>query len=174
MNERQFAAEVTSSLVLLDPMGRLSPVLTADTAGHALDLANEAFSLGGLGKVTNLMDEDEDDDNAETILLYYRSQADKATKSEIANAAKVIARSNVRYVPADDDGVSLYVTGSRGVVYPARQRSSRDPVVFLVSRAVWFNANRVTIGFPSGKKHVDLFLADINDRLPFGSVTVAR
>ena len=174
MNLKQFAGEVTPSLVLLDPMGRTSPILMAESAERALDLANEAFSLGGLAKVNDMIpDGDHEEEVEATILLYYTSQAEKATKSEIANAAKVIARSNIREDGENGEG-KLYVTGARGVVYAARQRSSHDRIVFLVSKAVWFNANRVTIGFPSSQEHIDLFLDDINARLPMGKVSMPR
>ncbi|MCE6957902.1 hypothetical protein LAZ40_02365 [Cereibacter sphaeroides] len=173
----QFSAEVAPSLVLLDVAGRRNSVLTAERAMAAIVVADGLQALGGAARQATVGSADfgEDDDMEPAILLYYRSHGGRPTKGEIARAAKVIWRSEIRD-PASPlaDGGALYVTGSRALVHAETAGVKNGAVVFVVSRTVWYNANRCTVGFPSGKDQVEIFLADINARLTEGSVSVAR
>ena len=171
-----FAAEISPSLVLLDVQGRRNPVVTADRAEVAILMADGLQEIGGMAKIGFVGEEPQDGAEVpNTLMLYYRSQNGRPTKSEIARAAKVVAESAIRETasPLSEDG-RLYVTGRRAVVYPEVAGAKTGAVVFLVSTTVWFNANRGTGNFPAGEAQTQIFLDDINRRLTEGSVSLPR
>jgi hypothetical protein len=168
-----FNAEVAPAIVLLDVQGRRNPVLTGDRAEQALVLADMLQELGGTGRITQVPPADGAEGDGEPVLLHYRSHRERATKGEIARAASIVATSQIRERDCDmAGGETLYVTGSRAVVYPERPTAS-GKVVFLVSSTVWYNNNRATVNFPYGEDQVTLFLDDINGRLTDGVVSIA-
>lgn len=172
----QFTAETSPALILLDVQGRRHPVLTADRAEIAILLADGLQDIAGAGRVGFIGDEPDDAENLpSTTLLYYRSNSGRATKGEIARAAKIVAESAIRLTdsPLSEDG-RLYVTGKRAVVYPEIAGSKTGSVVFLVGTNVWFNENRAIGNFPSGADQEQIFLDDINRRLSEGSVSLPR
>lgn len=189
MNE-QFSAEMTPSMVLLDVAGRKNKVFNAERASAALEVADELQDMGGAGKiavhigdydpVANMFSDDEGeiDEPADQVLVYYRSHSGRPKKSEIARVARAIARSEVRepdYTnPRTNAQGDLYVTGSRAVVYSETAPRDATHVAFLVSTSVWYNHNRAVAYWPFHEDQVDLFLADINNRLTEGKVSVAR
>lgn len=171
----QFTAETSPTLILLDVQGRRHPVLTADRAEVAIVLADGLQDIGGTGKVSFLGQASEEEETPSVTLLYYRSHSGRATKGEIARAAKIVAESAIRLTdsPLTEDG-RLYVTGKRAVVYPEIAGSKTGSVVFLVSKTVWFNENRAVGNFPCGADQEQIFLDDINRRLTEGSVSLPR
>ena len=169
-----FNAEVVPVIILLDVQGRLNPVLAGDRAKGALHLANLLQEVGGTGKYAEVPTTDAAEADGEPVLLHYRSNRERATKGEIARAARIIGISKIREQNcAMAHGETLHVTGSRAVVYPEKPTAS-GKVVFLVSSTVWYNHNRATVDFPFGEDQVKLFLGDINGRLTEGQVSLAR
>lgn len=174
-NGELFCAETSPSLVLIDVQGRRNPVLAPDRAAGALKLADQLHELGGTGKHIIHGNAWMIEGKVESLLLYYRSHQGRPTKGEIARAARIIARSEIREQNSTlVNGETLYVTGNRAVVYPEVAVPGADHVVFLVSGKVWFNQNRVTASFPCGEDQQKLFLDDINTRLQEGEVSLPR
>ncbi|MEP3667148.1 MAG: hypothetical protein ABJN42_10490 [Roseibium sp.] len=175
----QFAAEVTPTLVLLSPAGAKSRVLTGDMAEDAIIQSNILYAYSGLAKSTLLPERGEEEDGLNAVLVYYKSDNHRVTKTEIARAAVVMARSEIRepdYFGSEQGDNTLYLTGNRSVVYPERQMVRGGAIPFLVSTGVWYNPNRVTMNFPrpAVEAQVDVFLNDINARLTDGSISLAR
>ena len=170
-----FNAEVSPTIVLLDVQGRRSPVATGDRAETALVLADALQELGGSGRTIEIPAGDDEFPDGQPILLFYRSNRGRPTKGEIMRTARIIARSEIREHDCRlVDGKTLYVTGSRAVVYPENAPAVPGSVVFLVSGRIWFNANRSTVNFPTGAVQRGLFLKDISARLTEGEVSFAR
>ncbi|MCW3783595.1 hypothetical protein [Defluviimonas salinarum] len=169
-----FSAEISPSLVLLDVAGRRNPVLNGERALAALALANDLQEIGGTGKAVSFVNPSRH--APEAVLLYYHSlHGGRPGRSEIARAAKIIARSEIRYKSDDEGGLGdIHATGTRAIVYPERLARDTQHAVFLVSTRIWYNQNRSVVDFPFGDTHFDLFLADINGRLPEGRVSIAR
>lgn len=175
MNWETFSAEITPAITLLDVQGRRNPVLTPDRAEAAIALANQLQALGGTSRTATIDAEADAKPHGPCVLVYYRSNRGRATKGEIARVARIIARSEVRAPNSPlADGKTLYVTGSRAVVYPEAAPSGSESVVFLVSTRVWYNENRSIMSFPSGEAQEKLFLDDINARLTEGEVSLPR
>ncbi|MFG6080482.1 hypothetical protein ACEUZ9_001086 [Paracoccus litorisediminis] len=169
----QFNIEVSPALVLIDVLGRSNCVATPEQADVALALADELQAVSGSCRI-KVIGEMPQEDTDEFVLLYYHSDNGPAGKDEIARAAQVIARSEVRN-PADlVDGETHHVTGARAVVHPELPGARSGAVVFMVSTNVWFNKNRVTAHWPNGDAQDNIFLDDINERLGEGEVSLAR
>jgi len=174
----QFSVDVAPALILMDVQGVKHPVASADYAEDALISADLMQSVGGAGRTRDLMCGDEPD--MEPFLLYYTSDRGKPKKAEIARAARIIARSEVTLI--DAEGIygdqDLRVTGNRAIVYPERPGAVTGAVPFLISKSVWFNRNRATVGFPhvddGYAEELDMVIADINARLMEGSVSAPR
>lgn len=171
-----FSAEITPSIVLLDVKGRANPVLTPERAEHAVALADSLQQMGGTGKMSSVLSPEDAPAPGASIILYYSSDRGRPTKGEIARVARIIARSEIRDPDSEllGDGKTLYVTGSRAVVYPQVAAAGSDKVVFLVSTTVWYNENRAVCAFPCGTTQEQLFLDDINARLTEGKVSLPR
>jgi len=169
-----FSAEVAPSLILMDVLGRRNPVVTAEHALFALDYANKLHGLGGKGIAKRVDDDSGVLDYRGMFILHYRSRAGRATKSEIARVARIIASSQIRRNDWPVAGETLFVTGSRALVYPEIAAVGASTVPFLVSTSIWYNHNRVTEAFPSTKAQEQMLLEDINSRLDDGEVSVHR
>lgn len=168
-----FSISASPDLCLIDVAGRRNPVADLSNAEQALAAANILQTLAGKGTATWLMPmEDAEGAENDCVAVFYRSRNGRPSKSEIARAAKVIARSEVR--STDHEGEDLFITGSRAVIYAETCPKGRDTICFLVSRSVWYNENRVTIGMPSNDALEELFLDDINARLTEGTVSLPR
>jgi hypothetical protein len=172
--ERQFGADTSPALILLDVQGRRNRVASPDLAILALEVADQLQDLGGSGRETSIPARDGANPES-AVLLYYRSHGGRPTRSEISRAAKIIAESAIRdrASPLVDDE-ALFVTGRRAVVHPAVAGAKGDAVPFLISTSVWYNENRVTVGFPAGADQVSRVIEDINARLTEGAVSAAR
>jgi hypothetical protein len=189
MNE-QFSAEVAPGMVLLDVAGRKNNLFNAERASAALMLADDLQDIGGSGKMTDYLrrdeivdniftDKDDADEPEDQILVFYKPHSGRPKKSEIARAARIIARSEVRekdYIDDSDDGgkSDLFVTGTRALVYSETAPRDARHAAFLVSTTVWYNQNRSVEFWPFHEDQVQLFLDDINGRLTEGSVSIAR
>jgi hypothetical protein len=172
--ERQFRADTSPALVLLDVEGRRNRVASPDLASMALEVADFLQDLGGARREATIS-ADDDGDSERAILIYYRSHNSRATRSEIARAAKVIAESKIRDTDSSlVDGGRLFVSGRRAVVHPATASAKAEAVPFLVSTNIWYNENRVTVGFPSGADQLQRVIDDINTRLTEGAVSAPR
>lgn len=171
---KHFAAEVAPALSLQDVTGRRHPVASAELAEAALRVANELQALAGTGRTSEYRNPDAEA-AGDTILLFYSSDNGRAGKGEISRAAKEIARSDVT-LEADGEGDAspIRISGTRAVVFAERPAVKTGAVPFLVSTRIWFNENRSTVNFPAGEAQIRLALADINDRLKEGRVSLAR
>lgn len=171
-----FAGGNSPNMVLLDLQGRKNPVSSPDRSVEAIKAAIALHGVGGTGRTICLVPHDlgAGDDSGDVILLFYRSHSGRPKKAEIARVAKEIAKSTIRGVDDGQMKKPLFVTGSRAVVYAERIVGEADTAVFMCSKTVWYNYNRSIICWPSTKTQIDVFLKDINDRLPEGSVSVVR
>lgn len=106
---------------------------------------------------TGLPEEDKE------ILVFVRCRAGSMSPARIRSAAKILGYCDVRC--AGSASADVPVRGRRAVVCPQRVLFGSDTVPFLVSRSVWFNANRVTVGFPAFREDLEIVMADINARL---------
>ena len=183
--ERQFNYDLSPKLTLIDPTGRLMPVVGADRAGEAIAAADRLFGLGGSCRTRTVSDRESDE---AAVLLYYASHNGKPRRSEIARAARVMGECDVT-LPRHNglSGDAARVSGRRSVVYPDRPGALTGVVPILVSTCVWFNRNRSTVGFPAKvptgfsvssdkggtevKQTLDFVIDDINPRLPGFSFT---
>jgi hypothetical protein len=177
---KQFTLEVSPELSLIDVQGNRHPVLSAERALDAITSADLMQDVGGTGK-TNYLDSvamAEPEDFA-PFLLYYRSNNGKPKKAEIARAARIIARCDVTLDDEEFEHEELdRISGTRAIVFPEKPGAATGAVPFLVSRTVWYNRNRSTVGFPfvdyDYTVEMDLALADINARLMEGTVSAPR
>lgn len=164
-----FAGENSPGIVLIDVAGRRNRVMHAVRAQAAIEAANEIQALGGTGRFSYFGSEGRGND---TVIIHYQSATGRPTKSEIARAARVIARSAVRPEPGADN--EPHVVGSRAIVYAETLCPGAATAVFLVSATVWFNHNRAVKNWPWFESQEKMFLDDINERLSEGKVSIAR
>lgn len=176
-NAKQFITDVSPALVLLDVTGRQHPVLGAERAEAAIAAADALYEVGGAGRTRTMMAYDKPD--MTPFLLYYVSHSGKPKRAEIARAARVIARSELT-LPDEPmyEGMEKRVSGGRAVVFPERAGAVSGAVPFLLSKRIWFNRNRSTIGMPLIAEDYDhelqLVVEDINARLMEGEVSIPR
>jgi hypothetical protein len=169
-----FSADVSPELVLLGVDGLLHAVASPDRAERALELANELHALGGLARMTSSLELGQKR-KSDMVLVYYKSDSPRLKVNELSLAAREISRSQVRVQGDEEAGTKdIYVTGTRAVVYPKKVSRNSDVAAFLVSKTVWYNNNRAVTDWPSSTMQDKLFLDDINTRLIWGDVTLAR
>lgn len=173
-----FTAEVSPEILLIDVAGHRSTLAGPHLALEGIRIANRLQELRGTAKtVPALAPEAPCDDTGsrpeEAVLLYYRTPNGRPSRTEIARAAAVIARSALRE-PVPNGETEIRVSGTRAVVYPRRAAAEASHAVFLVSTRVWYNENRSVLHFPATPEQRKAMLDDINARLLTGEVSLPR
>jgi hypothetical protein len=173
-----FTAEVSPEIFLIDVAGHRSTLAGPHLALEGIRLANRMQALLGTAKTVPALAPEAPGDNAENrleeaVLLYYRTPNSRPSRTDIARAAAVIAKSALRD-PVSNGETDIRVTGARAVVYPRRVASEAGYAALLVSTRVWYNENRSVSHFPATPDQRKAMLDDINARLLTGEVSLPR
>ena len=173
-----FTAEVSPEILLIDVAGHRSTLAGPHLALEGIRTANRMQELLGAAKtvpafVPNVLGDDAGWRLEESVLLYYRTPNGRPSRTEIARAAAVIAKSALRE-PVSNGETEIRVTGTRAVVYPRRVAAEVNHAVILVSTRVWYNENRSVTHFPATPDQRKAMLDDINARLATGEVSLPR
>jgi hypothetical protein len=173
-----FTAEVSPEIFLIDVAGHRSTLAGPHLALEGVRTANRMQELLGAAKTVPSLAPDALPDDAENrleeaVLLYFRTPNGRPSRTDIARAAAVIAKSALRE-PVSNGETDIRVTGSRAVVYPRRVASEAGFAVLLVSTRVWYNENRSVSHFPATPDQRKAMLDDINARLMTGEVSLPR
>ena len=173
-----FTAEVSPEIFLIDVAGHRSTLAGPHLAFEGIRTANGMQELLGTARSTPALEPDALGDHAENrleeaVLLYYRTPNGRPSRTDIARAAAVIAKSALRD-PVSNGETDIRVTGTRAVVYPRRVAAEVSHAVFLVSTRVWYNENRSVLNFPATPDQRKAMLDDINARLVTGEVSLPR
>jgi hypothetical protein len=173
-----FTAEVSPEILLIDVAGHRSTLAGPHLALEGIRLANRMQALLGTAKTVPALAPEASGDDAENrleeaVLLYYRTPNGRPSRTDIARAAAVIARSALRE-PVSNGETEIRVSGTRAVVYPRRVAAEANHAVFLVSTRVWYNENRSVTHFPATPDQRKAMLDDINARLATGEVSLPR
>ena len=173
-----FTAEVSPEIFLIDVAGHRSTLAGPHLALEAIRTADRMQELRGTAKTVRALEPEALGDDAgnrleEAVLLYYRTPNGRPSRTDIARAAAVIARSALRE-PVSNGEAEIRVTGTRAVVYPRRVAAEAGYAVLLVSTRVWYNENRSVLHFPATPEQRKAMLDDINARLLTGEVSLPR
>lgn len=172
-NENLFLVEVSPRLILIDANGQRHPVASPDLASRAIELSDTLKAMGGNNRSKSYVGSQHAPKGH--LMLFYTSHTGRASKSEIARAARVIQTSDLTLPESMIvDGEDGRVSGTRAIVYPERRGEKNGAVPFLISRKVWFNQNRVTKNFPAGTNETMVVIDDINRRLMEGFVSLPK
>lgn len=176
--KHSFIAEVSPEIVMIDLNGTLVTLASPHLAVDGIRTANRMQELRGTARTVPALIHDRLGDSPsnrlnEVILLYYRTPNGRPSRTEIARAAAVIAKSTLRD-PVSNGETEIRVTGARAVVYPRRVASGASHAVLLVSTRVWYNENRSVSHFPATPDQRKAMLDDINARLLTGEVSLPR
>jgi hypothetical protein len=173
-----FTAEVSPEIFLIDVAGHRSTLAGPHLAVEGIRIANRMQELLGTARtvpalVPGVLGDDAENRLEEAVLLYYRTPNGRPSRTDIARAAAVIARSALRE-PVSNGEAGIRVSGTRAVVYPRRVASEATCAVLLVSTRVWYNENRSVTHFPATTEQRNAMLDDINARLLTGEVSLPR
>jgi hypothetical protein len=173
-----FMAEVSPEIFLIDVAGHRSTLSGPHLALEAIGTANRMQELLGTARSVPALEPDALGDHAdnrleEAVLLYYLTPNGRPSRTDIARAAAVIAKSALRDRVSNGE-TDIRVTGARAVVYPRRVASEAGYAALLVSTRVWYNENRSVSHFPATPDQRKAMLYDINARLATGEVSLPR
>jgi hypothetical protein len=173
-----FTGEVSPEILLIDVAGHRKTLAGPHLALEGIRTANRMQELLGKARSTPALQPDTPGYHAENrleeaVLLYYRTPNGRPSRTDIARAATVIAKSALRD-PVSNGEADIRVTGTRAVVYPRRVASEASHAVLLVSTRVWYNQNRSVTHFPATTDQRKAMLDDINARLATGEVSLPR
>ena len=173
-----FAAEVSPEILLIDVAGHRSTLAGPHLALEGIRVANRMQELRGTGRTVPALapevpGEDAGNRPEEAVLLYYRTPNGRPSRTDIARAAAVIAKSAL-CDPVSNGETEIRVTGTRAVVYPRRVAAEVNHAVILVSTRVWYNENRSVTHFPATPDQRKAMIDDINARLATGVVSLPR
>lgn len=175
---QHFTAEVSPEILMIDPSGRLTALAGPHLALEGIRAADRMQELRGSARTVSALKQDALGDDAENrleeaVLLYYRTPNGRPSRTDIARAAAVIAKSALRD-PVSNGEAEIRVSGTRAVVYPRRVAAEAGYAVLLVSTRVWYNENRSVTHFPATTDQRKAMLDDINARLLTGEVSLPR
>ena len=168
MSMSGFLSSMTIPALMLDAFGLLTQVSNPANLAAAMRASGETRRLTGTDRCRWFEGAEESqgmDPAIEDLLIFWNPGDAGAESEDVTRAARTIARCNL---PS--------LSGNRAVGWlPVPPSARRDAAVpFLVSRTIWYNDNRRTIGFPACESSMADMMKDINLRLGEGSVSVER